>query len=652
MTQTPRALSILIAVLPALQLSFSQSPLPIKDPSTAGYKMRPEVRQFAIGIDQLKPSQTVSADPSGSGLLLDLRDTSLYGRVYSGQAYFDETLTDYPETRFRQNAEIVKGRATISLRSYFNPSARSNANKWTDRGVLGYRLDLLRNRDGKPVHLGLFDSRVHFQRKEDRFVPTVSIIQPPMVGLICSDHPDWILFSFSTDRPAKGAIEVKGAGRFNAEILAERFEIRIDRLKPSRTYEYRAIAVDGPDTAFTPWLKFNTAPPKGEGSVVFAYAGDGRASSGGGEYEYIGVNRKTGEQIAALVHRKGGSFLLFGGDLISGHVNSTEEFAMELMGFRESYAPMLHSIPLYSAIGNHEALLNTFMDSSSRGSFAMDKWPYATESAEALFAQAMLNPQNGPRAPSGFPPYDETVYAFHYGPVKLIVMNNNYWFTYHNRIRTFGGSPEGYFLPGQIEWIREEVRKAETDPKVRYVVLLCQEPFFPAGGHVKDAMWAGGDNNTRAYGLVDGDIRPLGKGLIEVRNELWEIFSSSRKVAAVLGSDEHNFQRMLISQKTPVGLPAKDDRNGNGILDDGVFSPNPAFKYPTWFLISGGAGAPYYTQEEAPWSGSSRFFTPQEHFILFRADAKKIGMEVISHTGQRLDAVEDLMKAKRGEGAE
>jgi hypothetical protein len=647
MTQRIIRSSLPLVAAFSLAISFGQAQIGVRDPATLGFRQRPETKQFPIGYNQLKPSRTISSDTSGAGLLIDLGDSTLYGRIYSGQANFDESLTDYPETRYRFGVDIVKGRGSIPLRAYFDQKSRSNANGWVDRGVVGYRLELTRTKNARPVQLGIFDSRVHFKKRGSQFVPTVTILEPPMVGLVCSDHPDWMVFNFITDRPATGKIQIEGGRVYGKEEKSERFEIRVDGLKPSSLYRYRALAIEGNDTAITPWLRFRTAPLKGDGTVVFVYAGDGRASAGGGEYEYVGVNRAVGSQIAKQVFRKGASFLLFGGDMISGYINSTEEFAMELMAFRESYGPLFHSIPLYGAIGNHEALFNAYDDSTSRGYFVLDKWPYDTQSAEAIFAQALINPPNGPKARPGFPPYDETAFTFHYGPVKIIVINNNYWNTSYNRISQFGGSPEGYVFPEQIEWVRSEMRKADDDPSVRYIILLCQEPFFPAGGHVGDAMWSNGNNNTRAYGMVDGSVKPLGPGLIEVRNQLWEMFAQSPKVAAVLGSDEHNYQRSLITRETPVGIPAKDDRDGNGILDDGVFSPDPAFKNPIWFLISGGAGAPYYTKEPAPWSGSLKFFTPQANFILFRASASKIGIEVYSQTGQLLDSVDDLMQVKR-----
>jgi hypothetical protein len=627
-------------------LKADPPPAAIVDPATKGFALRPVQKQFAIGLKQLLPSATLASDPSGWGLRLDLGDSTLYGKVFAGQAYFDETLSSYPETRYRTSGEIVRGKATIAMKTYFDEGARSNANKWTDRGVLGYRLDLLRIVEGKPVHAGIYDSRVHFRKMDSLIVPIVSIVQPPMIGCVQSDHPEWCLMTFTTDRRSFGFVEIKGGGVFSDGALQERHEVVLGGLRPSTSYKYRVLTVAGKDTASTPWLSFRSAPRKGEGSVAFAYAGDGRASTGGGEYEYAGVNRQVGSLIARQVFEKGASFLLFGGDLIAGYTNSRDEFRMELMAFREAYGPLLQGIPLYSAIGNHESLLNFYADGSRRG-FGMDMWPYASRSTEAVFAGEFLQPTNGPRSGAGRPPYTESVFSFQYGPVKLIVANNNYWFTAHNRIAEFGGSPEGYILPDEMEWIKKELDAAEKDPTVAHVVLMAQEPAFPGGGHVADAMWHGGNNNRRAYEIKAGKPVPLGPGMVDMRNELWTLVSTRKKVALMLGSDEHNYQRYLIDRNTPVGIPLKDDKNGNGILDDGVISPNPAFRYPTWFVTSGGAGAPYYTQEEAPWSGSSKFFSPQANFIIFRADKKKIAMEVYNTSGQLLDRVEDLRAARR-----
>lgn len=637
-------LSAIMTLIPAL--TGAQVPPVVKDPSASRFVLRPKQRSFTLTSLQLKPSHTISRDTTGNGLILDLGDTTLYGRLYAGQAFFDERTSDYPETRFRSGADIVKGRATIPLKMYFDSSSHANANGWADRGVIGYRLDLLRSKNGIPVHGGLFESRVFFRKRAGGFYPIVSVTDLPMVGCIQSDRPGVVTIGFTTDRLASALVEVKGVGEFLAPEMSEYREIDVQGLKSATTYRYRAIAIAEGDTAVTPWFHFTTAPRKGEGSVVFAYAGDARAPAGGGESDYFGVNRLTGRQIAREVYRRGAAFLLFGGDMSSGYTNSPEEFGMALSAFRDSYGPLLCTVPLYSTMGNHDALVD-FFDDGPKNAVVMDKWPYETLSSEALFGRAVIQPTNGPVAAAGRPPYTENVYSFQYGPVKVVVINTNYWFTTHNRIKELGGCPGGYVLPDQLEWIRDEVGKSEKDPTVKYVILMMHAPAFPGGGHVNGGMWHHGNNNDRAFQLSERETVPLGPGLIEVRNEFWKIASGAKKVAAVMASDEHNYQRFLITPKTPVGIPGKDDVNGNGILDDGVISPNPDFKIPTWFVVSGGAGAPYYTQENAPWSGSSRSFTAQSHFILFRADRSKIGMEVYSTTGQLLDSVDDLTKVKR-----
>jgi hypothetical protein len=125
------------------------------------------------------------------------------------------------------------------------------------------------------------------------------------------------------------------------------------------------------------------------------------------------------------------------------------------------------------------------------------------------------------------------------------------------------------------------------------------------------------------------------------------MLTRSRKVAVVLGSDEHNYQRMLIGRKTPVGVPATDDKNGDGKLRDGVLSPDPAFARPMWFIISGGAGAPYYTQEPAPWSEAVKAYTPQAHYVVFRSAKDRMSLQVFNEGGQLLDEVRDLMAVGR-----
>ncbi len=639
-------LSLMVVSLPAKDID-KDIPKSIINPATRGLRLRPEKPRLGISRQQLYPTGITGPDKSGEGLILDLGDTTLFGEIYSGVFYFEYHNSDFIYSRFRERHRLENGRGIISIREYFNPRAHTNVNGWTDQGVIAYRLNLWRKTTKGVRPLGLYDSCVRFIKKGDGFEKALTLTEGPIVNLITSDHPDWLVISLETDIPSRAEIELKGASTFTDRKEAIRHEIRLQNLLPDTEYRYRVIAWREGDTLRSPYFSFRTAPRPGSSPVVFAYTGDGRAGQGGGEREYIGVNRYILQQIAAAVYRQGARFLLFGGDMISGYTDYAEDFILQFKAFKQALFGFLLERPLYTAVGNHEALLHTFEDGSRYG-LGMDKWPYRTSSVEAVFAREFVHPENGPEPYPDTPPYRETVYSFTYGNVKIIVFNNNYWWTSHRAIPHFGGNPEGYILPNQMEWIQKELQRADSDPAIRYVLLMAQEPVFPNGGHAKDAMWYFGDNRLRAYMSRDGKkLKPFDLGIIEVRNRFWEMVSASPKVVAVLCSDEHAYHRTLITRQTPVGLFPQDDLDGNGKLDDGQISPNPRFRYPVWHIVSGGAGAPYYVQEDTPWKDWVKIYTSHYNYILLKAYPDRISLQVYNLTGQLLDSVDDLTAVKK-----
>jgi hypothetical protein len=241
--------------------------------------------------------------------------------------------------------------------------------------------------------------------------------------------------------------------------------------------------------------------------------------------------------------------------------------------------------------------------------------------------------------------------------VKIICFNNNYWVSY--RSRKFGGAPEGYILDDQLDWIKKELEAAEMDEAVRYVILYAQEPVFPNGGHLRDAMWYHGDNNVRAYTYDSdrGELVPESKGIVEVRNELVRAIAGSEKVAAVLTADEHGYHKVLIDGSVPIGDPEKDDQNENGKLGDAgeEHSALADLEYPTWYITAGGGGAPYYSEEKTPWNeywnarpGSDGFYySSQEHILLFSANEERISLGVYNPYGEIFDGIDDLMAVKK-----
>lgn len=623
------------------------APNTIKDPTASGYWLAPHKPYHGLQRGQLMTNLSIGPDSSGRGLTLDLKDTTLWGTIYSGVFYFEKENSDYIYNRFREGSRLKKGKGIIPIKRFFDQNSRSNVNKWIDEGVLSYRVNLFKKTVDELRPLGFYDSRVRFKQKNGQFKKALTITEGPIINLVNSNHPDWIIISFETDKPSLASVDVSGIGRFSSGFSSSRHEIKIENLLPSREYRYQIVAAHRSDTLKSPLFRFRSAPKLGESPVIFAYAGDARAAPGGGENSYIGVNRQVLEKIGPAVFRAGVQFLLFGGDLISGHTDNRDYYISQLKAFKQSLFGLLVQIPLYTAMGNHESLVHIFQNEKNQ-KLKMDKWPYDTYSAEATFAQEFVHPENGPMSYPNTPPYKENVYSFSYGNLYLLVINNNYWWTSHYLIKNFGGSPEGYIMANQMQWIRQEIEAANKTPEIKYIILVAHEPIFPNGAHVTDALWYNGDNSLRAAISHDGqNVIPLPKGIIEIRNEFWEIISRSRKVVAMLGSDDHAYYRTLISKKTPIGLYPEDDLNNNGKLDDNRFSPNPKLTYAVWDIVSGGAGAPFYTQADTPWKDWVEVFTSHYHYIIFTADEEKISLKVFNLTGQKLDEVEDLMVIKK-----
>jgi hypothetical protein len=364
----------------------------------------------------------------------------------------------------------------------------------------------------------------------------------------------------------------------------------------------------------------------------------------------------------------GTQFFLFGGDLVNGYTSSPDDFRTQLQGWKQAMAGFMHHRPAYSCIGNHEAILKAYTKGDNLMQ-VLDRWPYETESTEAIFAEQFIQPVNGPE-PSDprRPTYKENVYSFQYGPVRFIAFNNNYWVSRNlfRREATFltGGSPEGYMLDDQMNWIQKELDKAEKDETVRFIILFAQEPVFPNGGHIQDSMWYLGDNTIRAYTYDEKEdkLKPENDGIIDVRNKLAAMIGANKKVAAVLGSDEHAYHKTLIDKTVPIGVPEKDGME-KVCAENGACSPLSGLKYPTWYIVSGGGGAPYYAMEKTPWNDywqnfkgempdhtSKRgcfYYSSQENFFIIKTDNSKISLTVYNPYGEILDAIDDLMQVKK-----
>lgn len=438
---------------------------------------------------------------------------------------------------------------------------------------------------------------------------TVNVTVGPMV---CNVAPDSAVIVFETDRDAKGSVTM-GERRFGDDTARRRHEIRVDGLAPGSTCTYR---VQAGDTLVRPY-SFVTAPKPGADQVRFVTLVDSREGYGGGLRNAHGVDGFALRALTAHAYHRRADFILAAGDLINGYTGSSEEFRMELDGFRRAVAPVAARIPVYTSMGNHEALFD-LVRAPTGAAVRVDQ--DGDQSAEAVFGAFFCNPENGlaDEGP-GTPTYRENVYVIDRGCVRLIVLNNNYWWSADPW--TMGGNLEGFVMARQMAWLREQIAAADKEPAVRHVFVAAQEPPFPNGGHAADAMWWNGGDTNLDKKVGSGDIDIVGN-----RNELWEIIAGSAKTVAFICGDEHAYARMLVTKDTPIGPRHKP---GGGQVE---------FKHPVWQVTSGGAGAPWYDKQlDLPWSAALAAHSTLPHYAMFEVDGAAVDLLVFSENGQLLD---------------
>lgn len=202
-----------------------------------------------------------------------------------------------------------------------------------------------------------------------------------------------------------------------------------------------------------------------------------------------------------------------------------------------------------------------------------------------------------------------------YDNVAVIVLNSDYWYAPSLKYHTHpSGNLHGYIMDNQLEWFRETLVELEENKSVDHVFVTQHTPFFPNGGHVKDDMWYHGDNSKRA--VVAG--KPVEKGIIERRDELLDaILNKSSKVVAILTGDEHNYNKLRLTEDTNI-YPENYPHDKVEITRD------------IWQINNGAAGAPYYAQEKTPWSPFVSGFTTQNALVIFYVHGKNLRVEVIN----------------------
>ena len=544
---------------------------------------------------------------TATGLFFDFQDSLFTGKITYGFIPYGDSKHPHP-VYFRSSTPIQTGRSTINIKPQLR--GRYDMINWEENGygTIGYRIT---NDEGEMI----YDGKVSFTGTGP-FQVAPTLTEGPFVNLLKSDGAT---ISFETSSEIQAEVIINGK-TFKTKSASTHHEIAVKGLSADTEYDYE-VKYGTLSQKYT----LRTAPPPGSrGKFSFAYASDSRSGNGGGERDVYGANFYIMKKMMALAKFKDIRFAQFSGDMINGYLTDKGSMDLQYANWKRAIEPFAHYFPVYISMGNHEVLMRVF--SGSNRLVRLDRFPYETESSEVVFANNFVNPTNGPKGEDGakydpnqtvtdFPSYSENVFYYTYDNVAVIVLNSDYWFAPSTGlIPQTGGGLHGYIMDNQLKWFQKTVKSLEKDKNIDHIFVTQHTPMFPNGGHVGDDMWYNGNNKFRPW--VNGE--PLDKGIIERRDELLDIIvNESSKVIAVLTGDEHNYCRTEIGPETVI-YP-ENWEHSKIELSRTIYQVN-----------NGAAGAPYYAQQQTPWTPFTSNFTTQNALVFFHVDGATIKLEVMN----------------------
>jgi hypothetical protein len=564
-------------------------------------------------VDQLQGS------PKGTdtGLALDFAKPGFTGSLVWGLVPYDDTK--YPQPVYRTSTAIKDGKVDIDIKGRLSGTYDMVGWQQSGTGVIGYRII---TSEGAMI----YDGRVRF-KGAGPFEPAVTMVEGPFVAKVT---PRSAVIWFTLSQPASCSVTV-GPRTVACADGKVRQELLVDDLAPSTDYAY-TVRYD----TYREQYGLRTAPRAGTRvPFTFSYSSDSRGGQGGGERNFNGPNAHIMRRSVALARQRNTAFMLFTGDLVGGPHLTPAAMNVEFANWYRAVEPHAHWMPIIAGMGNHEAVVREFVNEKN-ATVRVDRFPYDTQSTEAVFAAAFVNPENGPASEDGsacdpnpsavdFPGYNETVFSFTHANAAFVVLNSNYWYSpTMGTVASLEGNPHAYVMDNQLAWLKTTLDTFEKSAATDHVFITIHTPVFPNGGHVGDDMWYAGKNEMRAR--VNGT--PVAKGIIDRRDEILTLIQKHPKVVAVLTGDEHNYNRLRLDATVPI-------------YPENWTGPRVTLRRPFFQVNNGAAGAPYYAKDRTPpWSAFVKAFSTQHALCLFQIDGPRVRLETVNpETLEVLDRV-------------
>jgi 3',5'-cyclic AMP phosphodiesterase CpdA len=524
------------------------------------------------------------------------RAPQLPGRVYWGTHLPDQWIA---VGRYRRNIPVLAQQLATThavvdaIPRLERPAYDVAGLRARGGGIIEYRLEQP-TMDGRGNRL--YDRRFAYRRDaEGRYERVPTLTQGPFV--------DWdganFVISFETDAPVAATVVTLRAGEglqhFGGEGTGTVFEIPVGEPGPGEPVWY-GIALQqqgGPVLPQEPGL-FRGRPAPGT-AFSFAVMSDSRAGVGPGEESYEGTNRLLLKRFMVEAMRQQVDFVVFPGDLVDGYVTQPADLTVQLRAWRDSSQLIARWIPIFEGVGNHDVVADAWENGVQRSRVDFP-------ASEEVFAQAFVNPRNGPlNEGEGSPPYQETVYSWDWGSAHFVMLNSNYWWTNEYDIGVAdiqSHNREGYLMDAQLAWLDADLTEARARGQ-QQLFLFVHEPPFPNGGHPQDAMY--------------WDGLPV----VVARRDAFIRLAMRHGVSAIFAGDEHNYSRTRVDAAIEASYP--------GTLQA---------------VTTGGCGAPFYAQDTGlPWSDRVEAFSAQQNFVVVTVEPDRAVLRAWGDTGQLLDEV-------------